>query len=142
MSQFFRFAALVGVLSVTGCGGGEEEQVCDASAAVSVAITVVDQDGAQVPEAVVTWSVDGGEPQNADCMNDVCFAGYEVAGEFTITATYDWTSDDGCCWASDTATANVTVEQGECHVVGQSVTLTLDTTVACVDQGDTGDCLG
>ena len=136
-----RLGFAASVLVLVGCGGGDDGTNCDLMAAVSVSVYVVSADGSPVDGAVVTYTVDGGEEQTADCVDDVCFAGYEVAGEFSITATYDWTSADGCCWANDSATTSATVVEGECHVVGQSVTITLDTEDVCVDQGDTGDCL-
>jgi hypothetical protein len=139
----FRSCFAASVLVLVGCGGGGSGggADCDLMAMASVSVYVVSTDGTPVEGAVVTYTVDGGETQTANCMDDVCFAGYEVAGEFSITAAYDWTSADGCCRANDSATTNVTVEEGECHVVSQSVTITLDTEDVCVDQGDTGDCL-
>ena len=128
---------------LTACGGGgNDDTVCTAEAAVSVSVYVIDGYGATVEGASVTYTVDGGDRQTANCLNDVCFAGYEVAGDFVITASYDWSSADGCCWISDSASASVTVVANECHVEGQSVTIELDTIEVCVDQGDTGDCLG
>ena len=131
------------VLVLVGCVDGSDDGGvdCTLESVVSVSVYVQASDGAPVDGAIVTYSVDGGEQQTADCMDDVCFVGYDTAGDFEITASYDWSSDDGCCWSNDSASASVTVEAGECHVEPQSVTITVDTDVTCVDQGDTGDCL-
>lgn len=135
------FCTAILISCVSGDDGMDDGVDCDLSAVVSVSVSVVSTDGTPVDEAVVTYTVDGGEELTADCIDGVCFLGYELAGEFSITASYDWTSNDGCCWANDSETQVVTVIKGECHVETQSVTIALDTDVTCVDQGDTGDCL-
>lgn len=105
-----------------GSGGGI---ACTTEARSSVTVKVVDAQGMPVTDAVVTYTVDGGASQNAECVNPLggmgnCqewVAGYEIAGNFVITAT----SADGM----KTATQMVTVAKDECHVISQTATLTL-----------------
>ena len=86
-------------------------------------VTVVDADAKPVPDAVVTFTLDGGPVRQAECWGpdpDTCdswVAGVEEAGVFVISAT----SADGTL----SAEATVTVKEGECHVDGQTVELVL-----------------
>ncbi len=106
----------------SGMGGGV---ACTTEARSSVTVKVVDAQGMPVSDAVVTYTVDGGASQNAECVNPVggmgnCqewVAGYEVAGDFVITAA----SADG----TKMATQMVTVTKDQCHVISQTATLTL-----------------
>jgi hypothetical protein len=85
---------------------------CDTSAYTSVVVHVSEEGGGAV-DATVTFSVDGGE--FADCMDngDGAWAcGWEQAGDITIRVE---------AASHTTFEETVTVEQGECHVVTQTV---------------------
>ena len=132
--------ALFSALLLTAC---DEETVCDASAMASVTITVTDLDGEPLSPTALTYTIDGGQAQDAECMSDDCssaVAGWEQAGVFEITAVLDEEMEgDPCCWYLDSQTVEVEVTQGECHVDGQQVEIQLDTdALVCADS--TEDC--
>jgi hypothetical protein len=111
--------SMVALGALGACGGVD----CTANLATSVSVRVVDANGAAVPDAKVTYSVDGGASETAGCWDVVVagckqwIAGQERTGHFVVRAE----SADGT--KHDEATADVT--EGECHVQGKSVTLTL-----------------
>lgn len=111
-------------LALTAC---EEETACTTEAIGSVSVTVVDADGAAIPGATVTYTVDGGAVTACESPtnNGSFVCGWEVAGEFTVTA-----SAPGLVAASQT----VTVEAGECHVTPEAVEIAL-TEPECLDDG-------
>jgi len=115
---------------------------CSTLAAASVTISVTDPDGSPLAPTSVTWSVDGGAPTAAECMNEDCtefVAGWEVEGEITVSAELSGeVSGDPCCFYDSTDSELVTIElDGDgCHVVGQSITLVLDPSETdCADCG-------
>ncbi|HRI72624.1 MAG TPA: hypothetical protein PK156_50655 [Polyangium sp.] len=121
--RYFGVVVMGALSALAGCGsdlddGGPGGTACTDLAAASVSVAVVDSAGAAVADAMLTFSVDGGAPQACDnMMNGSYVCGYEQAGMITISATK----------GADTATQTVTVSkdgQG-CHVVGQSITMTL-----------------
>ena len=119
---FMLVSATISSAILTGCGfdsiGGPGDS-CTLEARSSVTVKVVDSAGVVISDAMVTFSVDGGGPQACEVFPDgqgyVC--GYEVDGNFTITATK----------GMDTKTAMVTVKMTAdvCHVESQSLTITL-----------------
>lgn len=105
--------ALLPLLLAVGCGS--QDAVCDDVAAPSVYGTIVDQAGAAVAGAVVTYSVDGvdrGECSFTEGSAFVC--GSEEAGEFEVTATLQGYYD---------VSAELTVYAGPCHVRSGQVVL-------------------
>lgn len=105
-----------GAVAAVGCGG--EELDCTTEARSSVTVTVVDANGAPVNDAALEYSVDGGPKKECTVLGInaseyVC--GFEEDGHFTITATSGT--------LTGTATADVVAD--ECHVIGQTVKLTL-----------------
>ena len=132
--------ALLSPLLLLAC---EPETVCDASAMASVTISVTDLDGEPLSPTALTYTVDGGQAQDAECMNADCssaVAGWEQAGAFAITAVLDEELEGApCCWYLDSQTVEVEVTQGECHVDGQQVEIQLDPdALVCADS--TEDC--
>jgi len=126
-------------LTLIACDGGETN--CDAMAMASVSLTVVDPSGEPVAPTAFTFTLDGGEEREVDCMTDDCseaVAGWEEPGEFVITASYDADVEgDPCCWYHDSVTETITIEQDECHVIGQAVELVLDPAqMICADATD------
>lgn len=91
---------------------------CTTEARVSVTATVETDGGAAVPDATVTWSVDGGAAQGCEAWPEspdyAC--GFEVAGAITVVASAD---------GFETASEVVEVPADACHVVSQTVTLVL-----------------
>ncbi len=101
---------------LTACDGGEP-LACDTMAAYSTTLTIVDADGADIPDVAVTYAVDGVEVGACDAFGGTWSCGVEVAGLFAITAGAPGFADQ---------TVEVDVAQGECHVVGELVELTLE----------------
>lgn len=106
------------LLLFAGCPAPEVAD-CDASAAVSVSVEV---EGPEDP--TVTYEHEGVEAACQSWPDGTWACGYEVAGEILVRAEADG-------W--EPAEATVVVEQGECHVVGESVTLTMSH-VACTEE--------
>lgn len=102
-------------LALTGCP--TDEQDCTAIAAVSVSVTVIDADGAEVPDATVTFTREDSD-EREDCEEGpaVYLCGYEVSGTLTIRA-------EAAGFAA--AETQVTVTADECHVQGEAVELVL-----------------
>lgn len=101
--------------AATGCGVD-----CTANAASSVDVLGVDDQGATVPDAVVTFS---GAEQPAECLlagaGNGCekwVAGRELTGTIVVTASVPGGGQGA-------ATADVTAD--ECHVMTQNVTITI-----------------
>ena len=97
---------------------------CTTEAIASVSITVLDEAGQRVRDARVTFVRDGGAEQQAECLQgstdtgcETWVTGWEQPGDFVIKAT----SADGTRQAQGQAS----VEDGTCHVEGQSLQLTL-----------------
>jgi hypothetical protein len=117
-------------LLLSACGGdsngtGSPSGVeCTTEARASVQVTVVDVMGVAVLDATVTFSVDGGVEEDAECVRTAAaggceewVAGFERAGAFVVRAV----SADGATKDEE----SVTVTKDECHVTTQTVTLTL-----------------
>lgn len=120
---------------------------CTTEARASVQVTIVDQNGAPLVPTKLEFSVDGGAVQQAECIaGDPCteyVLGWEQAGSYTISATYEAEiEEDPCCWFFDNQDAEVVVglTEDECHVVTEMVTITLDTSAMVCADGDTGGC--
>jgi hypothetical protein len=124
MSRSQLARALLVASALVGCSSSESED-CTSDVAPSVLISVVDANGVSVPDAKVTYSVDGGPVAAAGCyarVNPGCGrwqAGSEEKGAFSLVAT----SADG----AKTAKAEVLVTGGGCgsHVKTAETTLTL-----------------
>ena len=119
----FLCAIMVAAPILPGCGGTGGTE-CTAIAAISVTVTVVNDQDAVQTDAKVTFSVDGGQEMAADCFPpagstgcESWTAGVEQAGVFTLKAV----SGDGLKHAQGT----VTVDKDECHVIGKTVKLKL-----------------
>ncbi len=113
-----RTAALALILTAA-CGDGAPDALtaCSTEARASVQVAVFDPDGAPIDEAVGTYTVDGGDPQ--DCLvalpgEVVC--GFEVTGAFAVTVTAPG-------FAAQTVEAEV--GEGECHVETAQLEVTL-----------------
>lgn len=132
--------AIVPILSLAFTLSACEEVVeCTDLAAASVNIQIVDVDGNPMVPTSVTYTVDGGAEQEAECVNEPCtewVAGWEVEGDFEITVSYEEVDpeDELCSW-SDSVTESVSVglTEDECHVDGEVLEVTLDPEYACAD---------
>lgn len=115
------------LLGGPGCSGNEKEPVCLDSGSYAAVVTVVDANGAAVPDADVTYSKIGGASQTAKCATPACTT-WNVegggAGSPKQTGTYviRATSADGLRSAEQT----VTVTGNACdQPFTQQLTLTL-----------------
>lgn len=102
------------------CADNIDLEACDTSAAASVNVSLVDEAGAALSSASVTYTVDDGGETACESMGNAgsWACGWEVAGHFVITAASDGYVEQ---------TEEVDVAQGECHVESQSVTMTMHT---------------
>jgi hypothetical protein len=94
-----------------------DETACTAIAVASTTVTLLDADGAPVPDATLTYTVDGEGPLPCDALGDgkyVC--GYEASGRFVIEAKKE---------GYDVARAELDVGADECHPIPEAVTITL-----------------
>ena len=104
------------IASFLGCPGTEDVD-CTAIAAVSVSVSVVDDDGIHIPEATVTYLAEGADtPEQCEEIGDDFLCGYEVSGEILIQAEAE---------GYQSAEETVVVEEDECHVLGESIELVL-----------------
>lgn len=109
------------LLALAGCGGADDPIVCTTEARASVVVQVVDAAGAPLAGATVSYRVDSGPEQTAECSETAgaCatfVAGREVVGDFSIRAEKA---------GSQAATASVTVQRDVCHVITREVVMTL-----------------
>jgi hypothetical protein len=113
----FMFAGIVAGLACADEAPEEDEGgvVCTADFRFSTLVTVLDGD-APVVDAAVEYSVDGSAPRACEPLGDRFACGGEEAGDFLITATR----------REQSGSVAVTVEEDECHVIPQEVTLGLE----------------
>lgn len=110
----------IAALMTTACPFPFGDIPCTDLAAFSVNVTVSDEADAVVDDADVVFSVDGGAEQACDNLGGGGYAcGTEIEGDFVVTARKDG--------FVDAVSGTVTVEKDAdgCHVVGESVALTL-----------------
>ena len=108
---------------LTACG--PEYVDCSLEARSSVQVTVVDSRGRPQRDARVTFTLEGGPEQQALCNGgrstpgdcDAWVTAYEQPGSYVVTAT----SADG----TRSTRQDVTVQKDTCHVLTETVTLTL-----------------
>lgn len=117
-----RRRCVVGVVGVgvgaAGCPLGGV--ACTDLAAVSVTATVEDEAGDPVDDADVVFRVDGGDEQDCSLLSDGQYScGFEVEGAIVVTARKAGFVD------AESGAVDVVEDADGCHVVGQSVTLTL-----------------
>jgi len=114
----FMFAGILAGLACSDEAPEEEEEggvICTADFRFSTLVTVLDGD-TPVDDAVLEYSVDGGEARACEPIGSQYACGGEEAGDFLITATR----------GEQTGSLAVTVEEDECHVITQEVTLGLE----------------
>lgn len=109
-------ALSLAALATTGC---PTEPACDSMAVTSVNVTLVDEAGIDITEADVSYSSDGGGTftpcEEAIAGQWAC--GWEVAGDIVVRA-----ESVGYITAEQT----VTIDEDECHVIGQDLEMTLE----------------
>src|SRR5688572_11811124 len=100
----------------TGCG-----MDCSPVAFFAVRVEVRDASGAPLQPDVVEYSVDGEEQPSVDCVAEPSLCadgsvhlGVELEGSYEIVVRR----------GADEARASVIVEQGDCHVSTEQVTVT------------------
>jgi hypothetical protein len=126
--------ALLALASLTGC----DEVVCTEIAVSSVEVVLTGPDGEAIYGADLTYSVDGGAPQDciemdwygdeaADALvaGNVYICGWEEAGDIEVFASAEGYAD---------GQATVFVDADECHVQTQSLLMQLESDIACTEQ--------
>jgi hypothetical protein len=111
-----------------------EEIMCPSIAAASVMVEVIDQNGDPIVPTALTYTIDDGEEIDATCEGCSEFVlEFGIIGTFDIRATLNEPmEDDPLCWYMDSDNATAVVEDGECFVSTEHVTLVLDTSIiAC-----------
>lgn len=126
------------ILFISSCSappaddGSPTPAVCnpDEPGRSSVSITVSDNDGALLPGATVSFSVDGGDFKAATCADDSALescskfnAGFELAGAFVVR-----TEKTGYESAEQSVTVDMTADG--CHVQTQALSFSLSSVVA------------
>jgi hypothetical protein len=93
--------------------------VCTEIAFAALTVSIQDTAGSPIDSSLleVTFTVDGGGSTPCDDVGDGWVCGWETSGDLVVTARADGYED---------AEATVTIARGECHVEGQTLTLTLD----------------
>ncbi|MRG96205.1 hypothetical protein [Polyangium spumosum] len=115
MRSFLVYTLGFCLIPLAACSSGEV--ACTLIATVSVTVEVVDGTGAPVTDADLTYTVNGGPSKPCEQVFENSYdCGTEEAGDFVITANRD----------ASTKTASVTVTADECHVIGQTLTMTID----------------
>ncbi len=117
-----RFSALfLLALGLTGCDVGGE---CDLMAVSSLTVNVSDPDGEAVEEVSVRYSVDGGEFSDCEDISDAWICGWEESGAFEVEVSAP---------GFETQTASAQIEDGECHVLPQSIDIALEP-IECTEE--------
>jgi hypothetical protein len=112
-----RHLAVVGVALIgqAGCSDDDEGVDCTTDVRRSVLVTVLDSNGALVPDAQVSYST-GGAPQPCDdLLGGLYGCGSELRGDFAIEAARGGVS----------AAISVEVSADECHVITREIELVL-----------------
>lgn len=120
-----RLALALPLLTLFGCPVPVDEVACTEIAIASVVVNVGADDGAAITPTI-TYSVGGADPVACDSFADGQYTcGYEVAGDLTIRVEAE---------GYDAQEQVVTVVSGECHVVTETLDVTLARTdVDCTD---------
>jgi hypothetical protein len=101
------------LLAFTAC---KHEVACDDMAAVSVGVTVQDEAGNLVDDAIVTWDAGDGAQACDSIEPGKYLCAYEVDGDITIHVSADGFEDQEHV---------VTVGADECHVTEEFLTVSL-----------------
>lgn len=114
------------LLAAVGCQDpdGDPPIDCTDEFVTSVVVDVVDDDGNLIEDATGVYTVDGGPEQDCEGAGGELACGGEEAGDFAITV-------DGFGYAAETI--ELTVGQGECHVIQEYVEVTLGP-VSCTEE--------
>lgn len=116
---------MFGILNTVLLACETEAVGCDTMAAYSTSVVVADYDGNAVPGVAVTYVVDGEDQGPCDAVDATTFAcGVERKGHFVISAVAGDFID---------TVVEVDVAMGECHVVAEHVTITMDEVVCTAE---------
>lgn len=111
--------ALAAVVALAGCESLMDGVGCDTMASAGLSITVRLGDGGEASCVAVVTITNGTITETLQAIGHPCgyFGAHERPGKWTVTA-----KQKGYVPATQTA---IEVVQGECHVIGETVTLTL-----------------
>ena len=120
-------------------GGGID---CTADFRTSASITILDQEGAPLTGVEVTYTVDGQEGIYIDTWEDGTYhVGGEEAGDFVVSMYIEIPQEaDPCCSDVGEGTLEFTIEEDECHVIGQAFETELEWNVVCLELNENGVC--
>ena len=131
------FAVILGLL--TACGPKDDldtgDVYCTEIFVYSVSLSLVDEDGVPLSDAIVSYTVDGEEGSYVEHFFDGEYmVGGEESGffEIDIYAELPVEGDDDC-FRIGSATLEATIEADECHVIPQSFSPELDWDLVCLD---------
>ena len=115
----FRFLMPLALLLASAC---EEETLvaCTDDLRYAIDLTVVDDSGVPIPEATVTYSVDGGPTEDCNGVDGYHSCGPELAGEYELTIEAD---------GYDVETVVEEVLEDACHVIPAVLEVTLLPTI-------------
>lgn len=102
----------------TACGSSPAPgaKACDLSAALSLALTVTDASGSPVDDATARWTA-GSRSDDCQRAGEELQCGWEVAGAMSVVVSAPGFTPK---------TVEITIPQGECHVVPQKQTVVLE----------------
>ena len=109
-------ATLVALIPLVACDDGGNNVDCDAMAVASVQVEVVDDQGDPVPDATGSFTTQAGLSGDCESLSGELVCGWEVGGTMDITIRADGFVD---------AEEQVDIEEGECHVVTEFLTVAL-----------------
>ena len=112
---------------------GGEGIDCTGEFVYSLTLTILDDAGAPIDNANISYTVDGEEGIFVEYFtNGEYFVGGEEAGDFVVDI-YVEIPDGDDCFDIGTAILNATVEADECHVITQAFEPELDWERVCLD---------
>ena len=116
--------------AITDTGDGID---CSSQFVYSLTLTLTDQDGGPIDNAIISYTVDGEEGSFVEYLaNGEYFVGGEEAGDFEVDIYAELPVGEDC-FDLGTALFDVTVEADECHVIPQAISPELDWERVCLD---------
>ena len=123
------------------CEPKEEGLLCTTDIRSSAILTLTDQNGDPISDAVISYTVEGVEGQYLETWaNGQYVIGEEESGGFVVDIIAEVATEDPCCWNVGSTTLEFTIEENECHVETQTFEPELEWELMCADQDENGEC--